>query len=351
VHLNKNDRPLVRMPTIKGTASVADDHAMAKQLKQTKFPKIFSKKIKVDKVNVPVVSQWIETQIASMLGFEDEIVASMAVNLFLDANESNVDPRKCQLSLVGFLGDEKAAAFSASLWALLVDAQSQPSGIPKVLLEEKKAELLKARQAQETRSPPQQQRPPPQGNNGRAVDNRRPRNNNPEGYHREHDHRREQHHERNYDRRPPPPHPAHPPRGYRGPLPARAVSPGRPGVDEFGRVVVPADEDDRKPRAYDERSRRPPRELHESDRHRDRRHYRDEYRGDYRDRHSRDDRRRYYSRDRESYDDRGNGSRRRRGSEESRPSLSSRSSSSSASSSRSRSRSRSSSRSRSRSPS
>lgn len=134
------------MPTIKGTASVTDDHAMAKLLKKTTFPSNFSTPVEVSKVNIPVMSQWVERKITELLGFEDEIVASTAINLFLPtalegAPPPKVDPKRSQLDLVGFLGEDDAAAFCKELWTLLLDAQETSTGIPRKLLEDTKKEL------------------------------------------------------------------------------------------------------------------------------------------------------------------------------------------------------------------
>lgn len=89
------------MPTIKGTASVADSRARRKALKKTKFPRNFGASVSLEKVNKPVLIQWIEQKITSILGFEDEIVSSTAINLFLPSDNSNPDPRKAQLDLAG----------------------------------------------------------------------------------------------------------------------------------------------------------------------------------------------------------------------------------------------------------
>eukprot|EP00592_Proboscia_alata_P015252 CAMPEP_0194397906 /NCGR_PEP_ID=MMETSP0174-20130528/125805_1 /TAXON_ID=216777 /ORGANISM="Proboscia alata, Strain PI-D3" /LENGTH=679 /DNA_ID=CAMNT_0039194137 /DNA_START=204 /DNA_END=2245 /DNA_ORIENTATION=- len=141
------------MPTIKGTASVSDDHAMTKLLKTTKFPSSFSQTVNRQKVHTQVMTQWIEDAVISILGFEDEIVSSMAVNLFLGAQTGTpeeeqqhvkVDPRRAQLDLAGFLGDVEAASFARELWELMLDAQTRPAGIPKMLLERKKEELRRA---------------------------------------------------------------------------------------------------------------------------------------------------------------------------------------------------------------
>ena len=53
-----------------------------------------------------------------------------------------MDPKKMQLEITGFL-EANAKPFMEELWTLLVDAQNQPSGIPSVFIEKKKAELIK----------------------------------------------------------------------------------------------------------------------------------------------------------------------------------------------------------------
>ena len=89
------------MPTIKGTASVADSRARQKALKRTKFPRNFGTSVNLEKVNKPVLTQWIEQKVTSILGFEDEIVSFTAINLFLPSDNESPDPRKAQLDLAG----------------------------------------------------------------------------------------------------------------------------------------------------------------------------------------------------------------------------------------------------------
>lgn len=66
-----------------------------------------------------------------------------------------------QLDVTGFLG-KKSKAFVEELWTLLVDAQSQPQGIPSIFIQHKREELL-SRQQQEQMLQQQQllQQPPP----------------------------------------------------------------------------------------------------------------------------------------------------------------------------------------------
>lgn len=151
------------MPSIKGTASISSTTALQKQLRSTAFPSNFSVKCNVSKVHRAVLTHWIERRIEEILGFEDDIVSSTAVHLFLpegdgdDANEGgasgadnwDVDPRKGQLDLAGFLGESEAAEFASELWTMMLAAQDSPSGIPPVLVERKKEEMRRQREEQQ----------------------------------------------------------------------------------------------------------------------------------------------------------------------------------------------------------
>jgi serine/arginine repetitive matrix protein 1 len=150
------------MPSIKGTASVSDDRALQKLLRCTKFPSNFNQKVDYSKIHQPIIKKWISDRITQLLGFEDDIVQSTAINLFLPSSSvaaatsigtastsdtsgthcSSVDPRKAQLDLQGFLGEAEAAEFSRELWTLLLEAQVSPNGVPRAILEQKKRELL-----------------------------------------------------------------------------------------------------------------------------------------------------------------------------------------------------------------
>ena len=146
------------MPTIKGTSSIASDHALQKQIKATTFPPNFVEKCNIGKLHRAVFTHHIERQVESILGFEDEIVSSTAVNLFLPergpdedphADFWDVDPRRAQLDLVGFLGEEQSAKFAADLWTMMLGAQDCPNGIPKALVEKKKEEMRRQREERE----------------------------------------------------------------------------------------------------------------------------------------------------------------------------------------------------------
>jgi hypothetical protein len=109
----------------------------------------------LQKVNKPVLTQWIEQKITSILGFEDEIVSSMAINLFLPSEgEDPPDPKRGQLDLAGFLGIEESSAFCKELWKLMLEGQENSVGIPKTLLEQKKKELAEKAAAEQQKDLP-----------------------------------------------------------------------------------------------------------------------------------------------------------------------------------------------------
>ncbi|KAL3768777.1 hypothetical protein ACHAWU_006878 [Discostella pseudostelligera] len=157
------------MPSIKGTASITSTSALQKQLRSTTFPSNFSQKVNIAKVHRTVFTHWIEKRIEQILGFEDDIVSSTAVHLFLPSSGDNndatapavdywdVDPRRAQLDLAGFLGEGEAATFASELWTMMLDAQTSPSGIPRVLVEKKKEEMRLQREEMDRKRLQQQQ--------------------------------------------------------------------------------------------------------------------------------------------------------------------------------------------------
>ncbi|KAF7567546.1 PWI multi-domain protein [Pyrenophora tritici-repentis] len=109
-----------------------------KRLKATKFPPEFDKKVDIEKVNIDLIKKWIAGRITNILGDEDDIVVETCYNLV----EQNQSPKikEIQIQLTGFLGKD-TAPFCKELWNLMLSAQDSPVGVPRELLEAKKAEL------------------------------------------------------------------------------------------------------------------------------------------------------------------------------------------------------------------
>ena len=121
----------------------SDEKMMAKMQKAGKFAAILDTKIDMKKVNIDIISKWVSEKTIEVLGFEDEIVINLVINML---QSENLHGKKMQLDVTGFL-EKKAGAFVEELWILLVDAQSQPNGIPEAFIRKKKEEILKRQQA------------------------------------------------------------------------------------------------------------------------------------------------------------------------------------------------------------
>ncbi|CAM9239543.1 unnamed protein product, partial [Laminaria digitata] len=117
--------------------------AEKKLLRRTKFSKVLEQKVNMKKVNMDVMQRWIAQRITSLLGFEDDIVVGTCVNYL--AEEGKLDPKKLQLQLTGFL-EKSTGMFMEELWGLLVDAQSSLGGIPSAFLQDKKQEIIQAKE-------------------------------------------------------------------------------------------------------------------------------------------------------------------------------------------------------------
>ncbi|KAL8706707.1 MAG: hypothetical protein Q9201_000232 [Fulgogasparrea decipioides] len=111
----------------------------AKLLKQTKFPPEFNLKVDMKKVNVEVLKKWIAGRISEVLGNEDDVVIELCFNLLEGSRFPDI--KVLQIQLTGFL-DKDTPKFCKDLWTLCLSAQSNPQGVPKELLEAKKAELI-----------------------------------------------------------------------------------------------------------------------------------------------------------------------------------------------------------------
>jgi serine/arginine repetitive matrix protein 1 len=107
------------------------------------FPANFDERVDMSKVQLEVVNQWVTERLTQLLGFEDDIVVAMVVNLLEPKVDERLDPRRLQVALTGFLAKD-AAAFTQELWALLLSAQASPTGIPAAILDRKKRELEQA---------------------------------------------------------------------------------------------------------------------------------------------------------------------------------------------------------------
>ncbi|WFD26219.1 hypothetical protein MNAN1_001196 [Malassezia nana] len=130
----------------RGVSIEQDPHFKDKEkvlLESSKFPSVFSERVDMSKVSVPVMRPWIATRVEQMLGFEDEVLVEFVVGL-LEA-EQFPDPRKIQISLTGFL-EKRALPFTHELWRHLLSAQVSVGGVPRAFVEQKKREMQEQRE-------------------------------------------------------------------------------------------------------------------------------------------------------------------------------------------------------------
>jgi len=114
------------------------DFAEKKLYRNTKFPTEFSTKVDKRKIQMPVMKKWIKERIGKLLK-DDDVVPDYACEL-IDMNDfPNI--KVIQIKLTGFLSKD-APGFCKELWDLMLSAQDNAQGVPTLLLEEKKQEIL-----------------------------------------------------------------------------------------------------------------------------------------------------------------------------------------------------------------
>ncbi|ORX39606.1 hypothetical protein BD324DRAFT_614315 [Kockovaella imperatae] len=159
------------MDSMRGTTMGQDSRFKDKEaasIKATKFPKNFNEKVDLRKVNLSVLRGWIAQKVTELIRIEDDVVVEYVFGMLEDKDNPMPDPRKMQVSLVGFMNKYGAAAFMEALWTLLLSAQNTVGGVPAEFIAAKKAEL-EQRQMNE-RNGQDASRPPPRDGRGQASD-------------------------------------------------------------------------------------------------------------------------------------------------------------------------------------
>ena len=124
----------------------ADQALMQKMEKNGLFDPILKTKINLKRCNIPVIGKWINAKLMNILGYDDDIVKNLIINLLeLD----DLDGKKLQYELTGFL-EKQTGSFCNELWDLLIDAQEQSNGIPSLLVDMVAETETKQRTASQT---------------------------------------------------------------------------------------------------------------------------------------------------------------------------------------------------------
>jgi len=133
----------------KGRSKVDAD---GKLLSAMQLPEVLGKAVDADKVNLAVMDGWVERELKRELGFEDDILVGMVCNKL---RENPINVKALAVELAAFLQHDAALKFLASLWALLLEAQESPDGLPRVLVQERMKEIERRQQPKgRSRSPP-----------------------------------------------------------------------------------------------------------------------------------------------------------------------------------------------------
>ncbi|KAL6564973.1 hypothetical protein OROMI_016423 [Orobanche minor] len=88
------------------------------------------------KVKMDVMRPWIAKRVTELIGFEDEVLINFIYTL-LEGKE--VNGKQVQISLTGFM-ERNTGKFMKELWALLLSAQQNVSGVPQQFLDAKEEE-------------------------------------------------------------------------------------------------------------------------------------------------------------------------------------------------------------------
>eukprot|EP01084_Bolivina_argentea_P055837 102300_1 len=113
--------------------------------KRLNFPSILKQKVNMKKVVFSAIEPWIKHEIDSLLGFEDDVVCNLLINLL--KSEQHADGQAITVKMMGFL-EKDTMAFMTSLWQHLVDASNHKLGIPTKLLADAQKRQSQLQQSQ-----------------------------------------------------------------------------------------------------------------------------------------------------------------------------------------------------------
>ena len=124
-------------------------------LRAMSFPALYSRRVDMTRVKLPALTAWIHATVEALLGFPDDVVASLVVNTLQQHADGKqaLDPRELQLTLTGFL-EQSAPVFVEALYRLLLDACAAQSGIPQQLVEQQLRDMQRQQQQQQRQQPP-----------------------------------------------------------------------------------------------------------------------------------------------------------------------------------------------------
>ncbi|KAL0389090.1 UNVERIFIED_CONTAM: Serine/arginine repetitive matrix protein 1 [Sesamum calycinum] len=126
----------------RGTSADQDtrfSNKQAKLLKSQKFAPELENLVDMTKVKMDVMRPWIAKRVTELIGFEDEVLINFIYSLL---EGKAVNGKQVHISLTGFM-ERNTGKFMKELWALLLSAQQNVSGVPQQFLDAKEEETKK----------------------------------------------------------------------------------------------------------------------------------------------------------------------------------------------------------------
>lgn len=135
----------------KGTSADQDSRFSDKNkklMKTMKFAENIDKKIDMKKIRLELMRPHITSLLNALIPVEDDVMVEYVFSQLEE--KQHPDGKLIQIMMTGFLGKTKARTFMFELWATLCEAQLSPHGVPALLIEQKREELMK-KKAEDTK--------------------------------------------------------------------------------------------------------------------------------------------------------------------------------------------------------
>lgn len=158
----------------RGTSIEQDPRFSRQKKKRAKSgPQCFKETLNLKNVLWDSIDRWVELRTTALLeGVEDEILVGF---IHESLTSKDVCPYRLAADLEGFLGD-KAEAFVEELWKLLIDASSNPAGVPTSFLSQSRDDRRRDRRRDDRWSEREREyRPRERGDYQRRERSRSPR--------------------------------------------------------------------------------------------------------------------------------------------------------------------------------
>ncbi len=109
-----------------------------------KFADNIDRKIDMKKIRLELMRPHIEAILQSLIPVEDDVMVEYVFSQLEE--KQHPDGKLIQIMMTGFLGKTKARQFMSELWDTLCEAQASKHGVPAVLMEKKREELIKKKE-------------------------------------------------------------------------------------------------------------------------------------------------------------------------------------------------------------